>query len=202
MIPAMRYEVVTAETPLGEGPVWCPDGTLVISLISPAHWCAFNPRAGDSRSSSHFRVAPTARRLRTTAASSSRTNGGIDFTVFSTSTRTRRGEIPYRPVLPGPPSRRARRQRERAGPGGAAGAPTILIVAPDGTIYFTKTRRPTAVCEARVVRVASGAMRGAGSATPGERLQVRQWCRAVSDRKTPARGGPGIALVPPRSRNS
>ena len=42
----MRYEVVTANAPLGEGPVWCPDGTLVISLISPGGLLRIRPESG------------------------------------------------------------------------------------------------------------------------------------------------------------
>ena len=42
----MKYEVVTSEAPLGEGPVWCPDGTLVITTISPGGLLRIDPASG------------------------------------------------------------------------------------------------------------------------------------------------------------
>ena len=67
---AMQYEVVTAEAPLGEGPVWCPDGTLVISLISPGALARIQPASGKLEKLVSFAAAATARSSPTTAASS------------------------------------------------------------------------------------------------------------------------------------
>ena len=43
----MKYEVVTLEAPLGEGAVWCPDGTLVISQIAPGGLLRIRPETGE-----------------------------------------------------------------------------------------------------------------------------------------------------------
>ena len=51
--------------------------------------------------------------------------------------RARRGEDSLPPGSARPPARRARRQRERARRRRVCRRPTISIVAPDGTIYFT-----------------------------------------------------------------
>ena len=44
----MKPEVVTTQAPLGEGPVWCPDGTLVITQISPGGLSRIRPESGES----------------------------------------------------------------------------------------------------------------------------------------------------------
>ena len=67
----MKYEVVSAEVPLGEGPVWCPDGSLVVTTISPGRLLRIDPKSGRfSVRSPRSWAARIARTSRATAASS------------------------------------------------------------------------------------------------------------------------------------
>jgi gluconolactonase len=133
---AMRYEVVTAQTPLGEGPVWCPDGTLVISLISPGALVRIEPANGKIEKIVSLPGGANSAQLADDGGFVVTNNGGIDFTLFADALRLDAAKIPYRPGPPG---------LQRVEPDGnvivlaqeGLQAPNDLIVAPDGTIYFT-----------------------------------------------------------------
>jgi len=134
----MQYnvEVLTAEVPLGEGPVWCPDGTLVISLISPGALLRIRPETGESEQIVSVPGGANSAQLASDGGFVIANNGGIDFTTFADALGIDPTKIPYRPGAPG---------LQRVSPSGEvttlahAGlqAPNDLIVAPDGTIYFT-----------------------------------------------------------------
>jgi gluconolactonase len=134
--PAMRYEVVTAEAPLGEGPVWCPDQTLVVSLISPGALVRIQPASGKLEKLVSLEGGANSAQLADDGGFVVTNNGGIDFTVFADALRLDAAKIPYRPGPPG---------LQRVAPDGGVSvlaeaglqAPNDLIVAPDGTIYFT-----------------------------------------------------------------
>lgn len=134
--PAMRYEVVTAEIPLGEGPVWCPDGTLVVSLISPGALVRIQPASGKLEKLVSLPGGANSAQIADDGGFVVTNNGGIDFTIFADALRLDAAKIPYRPGPPG---------LQRVAPDGSVSvlaqeglqAPNDLIVAPDGTIYFT-----------------------------------------------------------------
>src|SRR5262245_13123250 len=136
MMRAMRYEVVTADTPLSEGPVWCPDGTLVVSLISPGALVRVQPENGKVKRIVALPGGANSAQLADDGGFVVANNGGIDFTVFADALRLDAAKIPYRPGPPG--------LQRIAGDGGVSvladeglQAPNDLIVARDGTIYFT-----------------------------------------------------------------
>ena len=198
---AMRYEVVTAQAPLGEGPVWCPDGTLVISLISPGALVRIEPANGKLEKIVSLPGGANSAQIADDGGFVVTNNGGIDFTVFADALRLDAAKIPYRPGPPG---------LQRVAPDGSVSvlaqeglqAPNDLIVAPDGTIYFTDPPPHGGMqspggegrlwCYSR-----SGELR-----LLLERIQVRQWCGSLSRRKTADRRGPGIALGRPRPRDA
>ena len=132
----MRYEVVTAEAPLGEGPVWCPDGTLVISLISPGGLARVQPKSGEIEKFVSLSGGGNSAQLADDGGFVVANNGGIDFTVVAEALGIDAAKIPYRPGPPG---------LQRVAPNGAVTvlasqgvqAPNDLVVARDGTIYFT-----------------------------------------------------------------
>jgi len=132
----MQYEVVSAEVPLGEGPVWCPDGTLVVSLISPGALLRLQPESGAWERIVSMRGGANSAQLASDGGFIVANNGGIDFTGFAGALKLDAEKIPY---TPGPPG------LQRVAPDGTlttladAGlqAPNDLIVAPDGTVYFT-----------------------------------------------------------------
>jgi gluconolactonase len=133
---AMRYEVVTTEAPLGEGPVWCPDGTLVISLISPGALARVQPASGKVEKLISLPGGANSAQLADDGGFVVTNNGGIDFTLFADALGLDAAKIPYRPGPPG-------LQRVALGGGvtvlasDGLQAPNDLVVAPDGTIFFT-----------------------------------------------------------------
>lgn len=132
----MRAEVVTADAPLGEGPVWCRDGTLVISLISPGALARIDPASGRLERFVSLLGGANGAQIAADGGFVVANNGGIDFTVFADALRLDAEKIPYRPGPPG---------LQRVAPGGRVSvlaheglqAPNDLVVAADGTIYFT-----------------------------------------------------------------
>ena len=79
----MQAEVVTAETPLGEGPVWCPDGTLVITSISPGGLVRIWPESGRCERILEVPGGANSAQLASDGGFVLANNGGIDFTVFA-----------------------------------------------------------------------------------------------------------------------
>ena len=79
----MQYEVVTAEAPLGEGPVWCPDGTLVITQISPGGLRRIDPTSGKSETFVSFLGGGNSAQLASDGGFVVCNNGCIDFTGFA-----------------------------------------------------------------------------------------------------------------------
>ena len=132
----MKYEVVTSEAPLGEGPVWCPDDTLVISLISPGGLLRISPESGESKLLVSVAGGANSAQLADDEGFVVANNGGIDFRGFAMGLGIDVEKIPY---TPGPPG------LQRVSPQGEVTdlaqeglqAPNDLIVAADGTIYFT-----------------------------------------------------------------
>src|SRR5262245_51723457 len=133
---SVRAEVVTADAPLGEGPVWCRDGTLVISLISPGALARIDPASGRLERFVSLLGGANGAQIAADGGFVVANNGGIDFTVFADALRLDAEKIPYRPGPPG---------LQRVAPDGRVSvlaheglqAPNDLVVAADGTIYFT-----------------------------------------------------------------
>jgi gluconolactonase len=174
----MRYEVVTDLVPLGEGPVWCPDGSLVISLIAPGALMRIQPASGKVEKIVSLQGGANSAQLADDGGFVVTNNGGIDFTVFADALRLDATKIPYRP---GPPA------LQRVGPDGSVSvladeglqAPNDLIVARDGAIYFTDPPP-------------HGGLRNPGG-------QGRLWCYARGDLRQIASGfkyDNGVALSP------
>jgi gluconolactonase len=136
MIGAVRYEVVTSEAPLSEGPVWCPDGTLVISLISPGALVRIEPASGKVERIAPLPGGANSAQLADDGGFVVTNNGGIDFTVFADALHLDAEKIPYRP---GPPGLQRVAADGTVSVLAAEGlqAPNDLVVARDGTIYFT-----------------------------------------------------------------
>lgn len=132
----MQVEVVTDQALLGEGPVWCPDGTLVITHLSPGGLRRIRPESGDSEIIASVTGGANSAQLAADGGFIIANNGGIDFTVFADAMGLDPARIPYQP---GPPA------LQRALPSGEVQtlaseglqAPNDLIVAPDGSVFFT-----------------------------------------------------------------
>ena len=132
----MKYEVVTNEAALGEGPVWCPDGSLVITHLAPGSLRRVDPQSGRSETFAPVAGGANSAQLASDGGFVICNNGGIDFTQFAGAMGLDADKVPYRPGPPG---------LQRVFPDGdmiplaqeGLQAPNDLIVAADGTIYFT-----------------------------------------------------------------
>src|SRR5271168_5041896 len=125
-------EVVSDQLPFGEGPVWCPDGTVVCSSVS--HGALYRIWPGDGRTEVLAQTGggANAALLASDGSFIVTQNGGIDLVAL--------GHIkdapPIKWMTPG---------LQRATPDGEVTylttepmqAPNDLIAGPDGCIYFT-----------------------------------------------------------------
>lgn len=133
----MHCSTVTTGAPFAEGPVWCPDGTLVVSHVAPGGLRRIWPASGRSEIIAATGGGANAAQLAADGGFVVTQNGGVDFAVFADVLGLTRAQVPpYEPAVPG---------LQRVRPSGAvdylaAGdlrAPNDLIVDADGTIYFT-----------------------------------------------------------------
>lgn len=128
----MRAEVVATGIPFGEGPVWCPDGTLVVTSVAEGALYRVRPSEGRAE-----RIADTGGGANGAALASDggfvvTQNGGFDFAA----TGLFADPPPFRPAVPG---------LQRVRPDNSVSyltpeplqAPNDLAVRADGVIVFT-----------------------------------------------------------------
>jgi gluconolactonase len=128
----MQAEVVADGVPFGEGPVWCPDGTLVVTSVAEGALYRVWPNEGRGE-----RIVDTGGGANGAALASDggfvvTQNGGFDFAA----TGLFEDPPPYRPAVPG---------LQRVASDGTVAyltpeplqAPNDLAVRADGTILFT-----------------------------------------------------------------
>ena len=132
----MRAEVVTSDVPLGEGPVWCPDGSLVVSTLSPGGLLRIDPASGRSERLASFAGGGNSAQLASDGGFLVANNGGIDFARFAEGLGLDAARIAYTPGPPGLQRLRPDGTLETLAAEGLQ-APNDLVVAPDGTVYFT-----------------------------------------------------------------
>lgn len=136
--------VVAADTGLGEGPVWCPDGTLVITSVDRGLLYRTWPGSGQMEVIADTGGAPNAAQLASDGGFVVTQAGGFDLSAFSPAHPRR---PPGVPVLYQPPAtpRPVRPGLQRVTPDGRVHyladegflAPNDLTVTADGTVYFT-----------------------------------------------------------------
>jgi sugar lactone lactonase YvrE len=132
----MSIEIVVQDVPLGEGPVWCPDGTLVITHIAPGGLRRIDPASGRSEVIVSMDGGANSAQLAADGGFVVTQNGGMDFSPFAETLGIDVTKIPYVAGTAG---------LQRVSPSGEVSyladagfnAPNDLIVAADGTIYFT-----------------------------------------------------------------
>lgn len=143
----MKPEVVLDGVPFAEGPVWCPDGTLVISHLAPGALRRVWPRTGQSRIIARTKGSANAAQLASDGGFVITQNGGIDFMSFAAMLGLTRESCPlYEPVPPG---------IQRVSPDGEVSdlcvgdllAPNDLVVDRNGILYFTDPGRPGAAAD-------------------------------------------------------
>jgi gluconolactonase len=127
-------EVVATGIPFGEGPVWCPDGTLVCVSVAAGDLRRIEPSTGAVTIVATTAGGPNAASLATDGSFLVTQNGGIDFVALGHMDAV--DAPPFRPIRPG---------IQRAWPDGRVEylsdvgmqAPNDLAIADDGSVYFT-----------------------------------------------------------------
>lgn len=136
----MRAEIVARDLPFGEGPVWCPDGTLVLTRIATGALRRVWPDSGRAEVIAETGGGANAAQLASDGGFVVTNNGGIDFAPIWGDDRG----------IPAPPFEPRRPGLQRATPDGRVldlttddvfAAPNDLVVAEDGTLYFTDPPR-------------------------------------------------------------
>ena len=138
----MKAEVVATEVPFGEGPVWCPDGTLVITHVGPGLLRRIWPESGRTEVIAQCGGGANAAQLASDGGFVVTQNGGIDLAPFADTLGMSPDQVPsFEPGTPG---------LQRVLPTGEVvyladrgfQAPNDLIVDEAGTLYFTDPPQP------------------------------------------------------------
>jgi gluconolactonase len=140
----MGFEVVAEDTGLGEGPVWCPaDGTVVITSVDRGLLYRIWPSSGRKEIVADTAGSPNSAQLASDGGFVVTQAGAHDLSTYSPEKAHLPGEIVFYmvPAIP----RKMEPGLQRVTPGGSVGylasggfhAPNDLVVAEDGTVYFT-----------------------------------------------------------------
>ena len=149
-------ELIAEDISMPEGPVWCDDGTLVVTSVAEGALYRIWPEERRKQ-----KIADTAGGANGAAPASDggfivTQNGGIDF-----------GSIPLppqagKPTRPFPPPRHVSAGLQRVTPDGRVTrlldgmqAPNDVAVGPDGTLYFTDPHKFPAPPNSTLARVMS-----------------------------------------------
>jgi gluconolactonase len=132
----MKAEVVLADLPPGEGPVWCSDGTLVITHLAPGCLRRIWPGSGRSEIAAKTGGGANSAYPASDGGFVVTQNGGMDFSKFADALGMDPANVPYTPAKSG---------LQRVRPNGDVAyladsgfqAPNDLVVSKSGTLYFT-----------------------------------------------------------------
>jgi len=134
-----RYEIVATSVVFGEGPSWCADGTVVCTSVSGGCLYRIFPEDGHTEVVALTGGGPNSCVQSSDGGFVVTQNGGIDFSVFDL---PEFGNLPpCQPVTPGiqyvSPSGETTYLASQAGDGSPMRGPNDLVVAEDGSVYFT-----------------------------------------------------------------
>jgi gluconolactonase len=130
--PGVSAEVVCDGIPFGEGPVWCDDGTLVVTSVAEGALYRVEPERNRATKFADTGGGANGAALAADGSIVVTQNGGFDFAA----TGLFAAPPPFRPATPG---------IQLAAPDGAVTyladdglqSPNDLAVARDGSVYFT-----------------------------------------------------------------
>lgn len=132
----MHTEVVLADLPPGEGPVWCADGTLVITHLAPGCLRRIWPASGRHEIAARTGGGANSAYPASDGGFVVTQNGGMDFSKFASALGIDAAKVPYHSATSGLqrvlPNGEVRYLADRG-----FQAPNDLVVAADGTLYFT-----------------------------------------------------------------
>jgi gluconolactonase len=149
-----KPELIAEELSMPEGPVWCADGTLVVTAVAEGALYRIAPSERGK-----VKIADTAGGANGAALASDggfvvTQNGGIDWSAMKAPASAGTPSRPYpapRYVSPG---------LQRVAPDGSVSrllegmqAPNDLVIGPDGTIYFTDPHKFPAPPNSSLARV-------------------------------------------------
>lgn len=140
----MEPEVVAEDTGLGEGPVWCPDGTLVVTSVDRGVLYRIDVQTGSKELVADTAGSPNAAQLAADGGFIVTQAGGHDLSPYAPGAADRPPGAPVFYTEPGAP-RFVEPGLQRVLPDGSVSylvdrgfrAPNDLCVAADGTVYFT-----------------------------------------------------------------
>jgi len=133
----MQAEVVVGGIRFGEGPVWCPPdspvgtGTLVVTSVCDGKLYRVYPEQQRFEELADTAGGPNSAALGADGTFVVTQNGGMDFAAMGVFT-----DAPFRPITPGLQTVGADGRVTYLADVGFQ-APNDLVVAPDGTVYFT-----------------------------------------------------------------
>jgi gluconolactonase len=128
----MRSEVVCEGIRFGEGPVWSPDGTLVVTSVAEGALYRVWPETGTAARFAETGGGANGAALAADGSFLVTQNGGIDFTSFGLYD----DPPPYRPAPPGLQRATADGDVTYLADDGFL-APNDLAIGADGAVYFT-----------------------------------------------------------------
>jgi gluconolactonase len=138
----LQAEIIANDLPFGEGPVWCPDGTLVLTRIATAALRRLWPESGKSEVIATLDGGANAAQLADDGGFVFTNNGGINFSAIWTPAQKEIVEVPaFVPSRPGIQRLRPDGVVEAVTTQDVYSAPNDLVVARDGTLYFTDPPR-------------------------------------------------------------
>ncbi len=134
----MRAEVVVEGILFSEGPVWCADGTLVVTSVAEGRLCRVWPDEGRAEVFVDTAGGPNGAAPTVDGGVVVAQNGGMDLAAFFPG-------VTHRPAPPGLQlaapdgtlTALSPGTNERTDSGTGFRAPNDLVCAPDGTLYFT-----------------------------------------------------------------
>jgi gluconolactonase len=128
----VKAEIVCDGIRFSEGPVWCPDGSLVVTSVADGALYRVRPDAGTTEPFADTGGGANGAALVADGSFLVTQNGGIDFTSFGLFA----DPPPYRPVNPGLQHATADGEVIYLAEDGFL-APNDLAVGDDGAVYFT-----------------------------------------------------------------
>src|SRR5688500_17114910 len=90
----MKPEVVAEDTGLGEGPVWCPDGTLVVTSVDRGVLLRIWPETGKHEVVADTAGSPNAAQLASDGGFVVTQAGGHDLSPYAPSATERPAGVP------------------------------------------------------------------------------------------------------------
>ena len=136
-VSEMQSVVVGRGIPFAEGPVWCPDGTVVATSVAAGALFRVWPQTGRVEQIANTRGGANGAALAADGSILVTQNGGIDFSVLPGVFATFPASVPATPGLQLAALDGTVTYLADTAPDGDFRGPNDLAITPDGAVYFT-----------------------------------------------------------------